>query len=144
MRAEQITDFGTHRFDVVHQIMGSDRPVSGSATSGRYELQDAVEMPDTMEAIYEYRTFLLHYEMSNINSHGMGGRTPGMKYDHGVRASLLTVSPRHFIPKATSIAMKTGEKLGGMPRRKQQIQRPRTDCYGVRRPSRGTCSPDSL
>ena len=111
MRAEQITDFGTHRFDVVHQIMGSDRPVSGSATSGRYELQDAVEMPDTMEAIYEYRTFLLHYEMSNINSHGMGGRTPGMKYYHGVRASLLTVSLRHLSRKATSIAMKTGEKL---------------------------------
>jgi predicted dehydrogenase len=27
-----ITDFGTHRFDTVHQIMGSDRPVSVSAT----------------------------------------------------------------------------------------------------------------
>jgi hypothetical protein len=68
-------------------------------------------MPDTMEAIYEYRTFLLHYEMSNINSHGMGGRTPGMKHYHGVRASLPTVSASTFIPKATSIAMKTGEKL---------------------------------
>jgi predicted dehydrogenase len=80
-----ITDFGTHRFDTVHQIMGADRPVGVSATGGRYELKDAGEMPDTMEVTYEYPGFLLQYEMSNINSHGMGGRTPGMKYYHGVR-----------------------------------------------------------
>lgn len=80
-----ITDFGTHRFDTVHQIMGADKPTSVSAVGGRYELKDAGEMPDTMEVTYEYPTFLMHYAMSNINSHGMGGRTPGMKYYHAMR-----------------------------------------------------------
>ena len=72
-----ITDFGTHRFDTVHQIMGADKPTSVSAVGSRYELHDAGEMPDTMEVTYEYPTFLMHYAMSTINSHGMGGRTPG-------------------------------------------------------------------
>ena len=73
------------RFDTVHQIMGAEKPMSVSAAGGRYELRDAGEMPDTMEVTYEYPDFLMHYEMSNINSHGMGGRTPGMKYYHGTR-----------------------------------------------------------
>jgi predicted dehydrogenase len=75
-----ITDFGTHRFDTVHQIMGVDRPTTVVATGGRYELKDAGQMPDTMQVTYEYPGFSLSYEMSNISAHGLGGRTPDMKY----------------------------------------------------------------
>ncbi len=77
-----ITDFGTHRFDTVHQIMGVDRPRKVSASGGRFELNDAGEMPDMMQVTYEYPGFTLSYESSNISRHGLGGRTPGMKYYH--------------------------------------------------------------
>jgi predicted dehydrogenase len=75
-----ITDFGTHRFDTVHQVMGSDAPRSVSATGGRFTLKDAGEMPDVLQVTYEYPNFILSYEACNINAHGTGGRTPGMVY----------------------------------------------------------------
>lgn len=75
-----ITDFGTHRFDTVHQIMGVDRPRTVAASGGRFELKDAGEMPDVLQVTYEYPKFVLSYEACNISAHGLGGRTPEMKY----------------------------------------------------------------
>ena len=75
-----ITDFGTHRFDTVHQIMGADAPLSVSADGGRFNLQDGGEMPDVLQATYHYPGFVLSYEAVSLNAHGLGGRTPGMRY----------------------------------------------------------------
>jgi predicted dehydrogenase len=75
-----ITDFGTHRFDTVHQVMGVDAPKVVSASGGRFAMKDAGEMPDLLQVTYEYSGFLLSYEACNINAHGLGGRTPGMAY----------------------------------------------------------------
>jgi predicted dehydrogenase len=77
-----ITDFGTHRFDTVHQIMGQDRPLKVAASGGRFELNDAGEMPDILQVTYEYPGFVMSYEGCDISRHGVGGRTPGMKYYH--------------------------------------------------------------
>jgi len=75
-----ITDFGTHRFDTVHQVMGVDAPKTISASGGRFSLKDSGEMPDILQVTYEYSGFVLSYEACNINAHGAGGRTPGMAY----------------------------------------------------------------
>jgi predicted dehydrogenase len=75
-----ITDFGTHRFDTVHQIMGADAPLSVAACGRRFALNDAGEMPDVLQVTCEYPGFVLSYEACNLNGHGLGGRTPGMKY----------------------------------------------------------------
>jgi predicted dehydrogenase len=75
-----ITDFGTHRFDTVHQIMGVDRPRTVSASGGRFALKDAGEHPDVFQVTYEYPSFVMSYEASNISAHGLGGRTAGMRY----------------------------------------------------------------
>lgn len=75
-----ITDFGTHRFDTVHQIMGEDVPLTVSAEGDRFSLRDAGEMPDVLQVSCRYRNFVLSYESSNLNAHGLGGRTPGMRY----------------------------------------------------------------
>ncbi len=75
-----ITDFGTHRFDTVHQVMGVDAPKTVSASGGRFTMKDAGEMPDILQVTYEYAGFILSYEACNINAHGAGGRTPGMAY----------------------------------------------------------------
>ncbi len=75
-----VTDFGTHRFDSLHQIMGDDAPLSVSASGGRYALRDGGETPDVVQVTYEYRGFTLSYEASMLNAHGCGGRTPGKKY----------------------------------------------------------------
>ncbi len=75
-----ITDFGTHRFDTVHQIMGADAPRAVSASGGRYSLRDSGEMPDVLQVTYEYPGWTMSYEACNISAHGLGGRTPGMQY----------------------------------------------------------------
>ena len=75
-----ITDWGTHRLDSVHQVMGVDAPLSVSATGARYDLKDGAETPDTLLATYEYPGFVLSYECCQLNGHGVGGRTPGRKY----------------------------------------------------------------
>ena len=75
-----ITDFGTHRFDTVHQIMGEDAPRSVAAAGWSGINHDAGDIPSLMQVTYEYPGFVLSYECSFINGHGLGGRTPGMHY----------------------------------------------------------------
>jgi predicted dehydrogenase len=79
-----VTDFGTHRFDSFHQVMGVDAPRTVVATGGRLGLKDSGETPDLLQATYEYPGFIMSYEMSALNAHGAGGRTPEMAY-YGMR-----------------------------------------------------------
>ncbi len=74
------TDFGTHRFDTLHQVMGVDAPLSAAASGGRFALKDGAETPDVLQITYEYPGFVLSYEASMLNAHGCGGRTPGKSY----------------------------------------------------------------
>lgn len=76
------TDWGTHRFDVLHIIMGVDAPLTVSAAGGRFALDDDGEVPEILQATFEYPGFVLSYEASMLNAFGCGTRTEGMKYYH--------------------------------------------------------------
>jgi predicted dehydrogenase len=79
-----ITDFGTHRFDSLHQMMGltgrAAAPRRISATGGRLVLEGAGDNPDLMQATFEYDGFVLTYEGVNFNGHGGNYRSPGWRY----------------------------------------------------------------
>ncbi len=75
-----ISDYGMHRFDSMHQIMGVDAPLTVSSSWGRFQNGKAGDLPDVHQATYEYPGFVLSYECCTVNAHGLGGRTPGMKY----------------------------------------------------------------
>jgi len=75
-----ITDFGTHRLDTVQQIMGVSAPKTVAASGGRFSIHDAGEIPDVLQVTYEYPGFVMSYESCLLNGHGVGGRTPNMKY----------------------------------------------------------------
>jgi predicted dehydrogenase len=75
-----ITDFGTHRFDSLHQVMNVDAPRAVTAMGSRFALDDGRETPDILQATYEYPSFILSYEACNLNAHGAGGRTPDKRY----------------------------------------------------------------
>ncbi len=75
-----ITDFGNHRLDTMQQVMGVTAPKTIVAAGGKYVLDDDRETPDFLTVTYEYDGFIATYEGSNINGHGMGGRTPGHRY----------------------------------------------------------------
>jgi predicted dehydrogenase len=76
-----ITDWGTHRFDSMLQVMGDELALTSvTACGGRFELDDGGDVPDVQQVTYEFPGFVLSYEASAINAHGMGGRTPGRAY----------------------------------------------------------------
>jgi predicted dehydrogenase len=79
-----ISDYGNHRFDSVHQIMGVDTPKNVVSSALRFNTKLAGDIYDMQTAMYEYPTFILSYEACNYNGHGLGGRTPGMRY-YGMR-----------------------------------------------------------
>jgi predicted dehydrogenase len=79
-----ITDFGNHRLDTMQQIMGVSAPLAVAASGGRFVIQDDGDVPDFMTVTYEYDGFIATYEGSNLNGHGMGGRTPGHRYYNAI------------------------------------------------------------
>ncbi len=75
-----ISDYGNHRFDSVHQIMGVDTPKTVYSTATRFNKILAGDIYDMQTAVYEYPNFILNYEACNYNGHGLGGRSAGMRY----------------------------------------------------------------
>ena len=81
-----ISDYGNHRFDSVHQIMGAEIPLKVSSSALRFDKNRAGDIYDFQQATYEYPNFILSYEASVFNGHGLGGRTPGQRY-YGMRGT---------------------------------------------------------
>src|ERR1039457_4891752 len=81
-----ISDYGNHRFDSVHQIMGVDTPLKVSSSGIRFDKDRPGDILDLQQATFEYPNFVLGYEACVYNGHGLGGRTPGMRY-YGMRGS---------------------------------------------------------
>ncbi len=79
-----ISDYGNHRFDSVHQIMGAEIPITVASSAIRFNKNMAGDIYDMQTATYEYPGFILSYEACNYNGHGLGGRTQGMRY-YGMR-----------------------------------------------------------
>ena len=78
------TDYGTHRFDTVHQVMHADSPLVVTGCGRRYELNDGADVPDALQITYEYPAFILSYEASMLNGYGLGAHGVGRKY-YGAR-----------------------------------------------------------
>ena len=84
----QMTDWGTHHFDIIHWAMGSDAPLEVSATGGTFTLDDNRDTPDTIVAQYEYPGFVLTYESRHGNAAQLFGRGYGIVF-HGSNATLV-------------------------------------------------------
>ncbi len=75
-----ISDYGNHRFDTVHQVMGAEIPLKISSSGTNLNRRRAGDILDLQQATYEYPNFVMSYEANMYNGHGLGGRTPGMRY----------------------------------------------------------------
>ena len=110
-----ITDYGTHRFDTVHQIMGlkgrDAAPRSVSASGGRLLLEGAGNAPDLLQATFEYANFILTYEGINFNSHGGGFRTPGWKYYNALGDRDMPNGMIFYGTKGTMVAERVGFEI---------------------------------
>jgi len=79
----RVCDYGVHRFDSVHQIMGSDTPTSCNAVAHRYCLGGAGDHPDVLQATFEYPGWMMSYEALELNSFGSMARTTKGLPHHG-------------------------------------------------------------
>jgi predicted dehydrogenase len=97
-----ITDFGNHRIDSVHQIMSAVSPHTVSAVGRRLCPANAGDIFDLHVATYQYPGFVMEYAACWVNSHGLGGRSPGMRY-YGMRG--LYNRPHGFAFYGTKAAL---------------------------------------
>ncbi|MFN7998259.1 MAG: Gfo/Idh/MocA family oxidoreductase [Bryobacteraceae bacterium] len=97
-----ITDFGNHRIDSVHQIMGASAPHTISAVGRRLCPANAGDIFDLHMVTYQYSKFILEYTACWVNSQGIGGRSPGMRY-YGMRG--LYNRPHGFAFYGTKAAL---------------------------------------
>jgi predicted dehydrogenase len=71
----QITNMGAHYLDVIQWAIGQDAPKAVACLGGKYAVADGREIPDTMQAVWEYDGCLATF--SQINGNGAPGNVKG-------------------------------------------------------------------
>lgn len=92
----QITNMATHYLDVVQMALGQDAPQTVAALGGRFAVDDDREIPDTMEAVWQYKDCLTSF--SQINANAAPGSLPGVEIEfRGTGGTLYLYSNRYEI-----------------------------------------------
>lgn len=83
----QGTNQGTHYLDVIQWALGQNAPKGVACLGGKYVVDDNRDIPDTMEAVWEYDDCLVTF--SQINGNGAPGN--GLRYNLEFRGTLGTM-----------------------------------------------------
>lgn len=76
----QLTNFGVHYMDMLRWCIGQDSPKAVTAMGGRYAgIQDNREIPDTLEAMWEFDGCMVIFSQSNANAGAMAPGGPEME-----------------------------------------------------------------
>jgi len=131
----QLTNFGVHYMDMLRWCLGKDAPRAVTVMGGKYAVKDNREIPDTLEALWEFEgPALMVFSQYNANASGGNPQssemelrgTKGTMYLHGnrwevvpeaatemlvpARTPLDRVTERSYRPsKKTSIEPKNGK-----------------------------------
>ena len=63
----QLTNMGTHYLDVIQWALGQDAPKAVACLGGKYAVDDNRDIPDTLEAVWEYDGCLATFSQVNAN-----------------------------------------------------------------------------
>jgi predicted dehydrogenase len=63
----QITNMGAHYLDVIQWALGQDAPKAVACLGGKYAVEDGREIPDTLQAVWEYDGCLATFSQFNGN-----------------------------------------------------------------------------
>ena len=89
-----ICEWGAHLIDIVLWAMKARAPESAASVGGRF-FTETGEIPDTQQASFRYKDFVLHYSILNHNTFGPSGDpgaarfgSYGMQF-HGTKGTLF-------------------------------------------------------
>jgi predicted dehydrogenase len=92
----QLTNFGTHYLDVIQWALGQDAPKGVLAVGGKYAIEDNREIPDTLEAVWEYDGGTL-VTFSQFNANNAPGNARGWEIEfRGTKGTLLMQEGQGF------------------------------------------------
>lgn len=64
----QVTNFGVHYMDMLRWCLGKDSPKAVTAMGGKWALKDDREIPDTLEALWDFDGSMIVFSQYNANS----------------------------------------------------------------------------
>jgi predicted dehydrogenase len=84
-----MTDWGVYMIDIVLLAMQQTDPISVAAAGGKLTCNDDRDTPDTLQAVYQFRKWVLNWEHRFNNVRGLdGGNEHGAEFI-GDRGSLI-------------------------------------------------------
>jgi predicted dehydrogenase len=93
----QLTNFGTHYLDVIQWALKQDAPRGVFATGGKVAIHDNREIPDTMEAVWEYPGGTL-VTFSQYNANHSAGNLRGWELEfRGTKGTLLMQEGQGYV-----------------------------------------------
>ena len=92
----QITNFGTHYLDVIQWALRQDAPHGIFCTGGKFAVEDNREIPDTVEAVWEYDGVLVTFSQINANACPSNPRNWELEF-RGTLGTLLMQGDRYEI-----------------------------------------------
>jgi predicted dehydrogenase len=89
----QMTNFGVHYMDMLRWALGKDAPRAVTAMGGKFAVKDNREIPDTVEALWDFDGTMVVFSQYNANAAGGNIQnaemeirgTKGTMYLHGNR-----------------------------------------------------------
>lgn len=64
----QVTNFGVHYVDMLRWCVGKDAPKAVTVMGGKYAMDDNREIPDTLQAMWDYDGMMLVFTQINANA----------------------------------------------------------------------------
>ncbi len=86
----QITNMGTHYLDVIQWALGQPAPKTVACLGGKYAVTDNRDIPDTLEAVWEYDGCLATF--TQVNANGAGANLRGWNLEFRGTLGTLLVS----------------------------------------------------
>lgn len=126
----QMTNFGVHYVDMLRWCLGKDSPRSVTVIGGKYAVKDNREIPDTLEALWEWEgPTLMVFSQYNANSSGGNPQssemelrgTKGTMYLHGNRWEVVPERTTEMLLGGRTPLDRTTER-GYQPSKKASIE----------------------
>jgi predicted dehydrogenase len=90
----QVTNFGVHYMDMLRWCLGQDAPRAVTVMGGKYAIKDAREIPDTLEALWQFDgPTLMVFSQYNANAAGGNMQSSDMEL-RGTKGTMYIHSNR--------------------------------------------------